>query len=328
MTFEIIDSHIHLFEEKGSYDLRWMEPGHKLQSDHTEKEYLVDFEQLMPDFGLEGYIVIEADAKTTDQAGPLGWRPAIEECKFFLEHELSNPNSRMLGAMPWAPMIDGKEAVNEYHTQLVQLMDPNSAKLIKGYRYLVQDKPDGQLLLPQFIESFQWLADNELVFDMGIDAHLRGFRQFEELEELLKKTSGLTIMLNHLAKLNLDWPMNMSFFTEWSKRMDLLLLVAQLHGHTVYVKLSGAFDELDEKTAKDDAKICSLIVPYLKYLLENWNHRNIIWGSNWPVCTVKGGPKASKRWVGIVWLAFNKLEVSTSVREDIMRNNTRVAYKI
>ena len=64
----------------------------------------------------------------------------------------------MLGAMPWAPMVDGKEAVNEYHTQLMNSMGPKSAKLIKGYRYLVQDKPDGQLLLPHFIESFQWLS--------------------------------------------------------------------------------------------------------------------------------------------------------------------------
>lgn len=327
MTFGIIDSHIHLYEEKGSYELRWMSPGHKLQSDHTEKEYLENDEQLGPDFRLEGYVVIEADAETRDQAGPEGWEPSIEECKFFFESELSRPGSRMLGAMPWAPMVDGKDAVNEYHTQLVHSMAPNGA-LIKGYRYLVQDKPDGRLLLPQFIESFQWLADNDLVFDMGIDAHLRGFRQFDELEEMLKKTSGLTIMLNHLAKLNLDWPMNMAFFEEWCTKMDLLSLAAHLHGHTVYVKLSGAFDELDEETAKDDAKICSLIVPYLKYLLENWDHRYIIWGSNWPVCTVKGGPGALRRWVGIVWLAFDRLEVSTPVREDIMRNNTRVAYRL
>lgn len=328
MTFGIVDSHIHLFAENGSYSLRWMEPGHKLQSDHTEKEYLENDEHLSPDFRLEGYVVIEADAETRDRAGPEGWKPSIEECKFFFEHESNRPDSRMLGAMPWAPMVDGKEAVNEYHTQLMNSMGPKSAKLIKGYRYLVQDKPDGQLLLPHFIESFQWLADNDLAFDMGIDAHLRGFKQFEELEQLLKKTSGLTIMLNHLAKLNLDWPMNMTFFSEWCERMDLLLLVANLHGHTIYVKFSGAFDELDEETAKDDTKICSLIVPYLKYLLENWDHHYIIWGSNWPVCTVKGGPVALKRWVEIVWQAFDQLEVSTSVREDIMRNNNRVAYRL
>ena len=37
---------------------------------------------------------------------------------------------------------------------------------------------------------------------------------------------------------------------------------------------------------------------------------------------------ALKRWVEIVWQAFDQLEVSTSVREDIMRNNNRVAYRL
>jgi len=62
-----------------------------------------------------------------------------------------------------------------------------SYEKIRGYRYLVQDKPKGTMLQDGFIEGLKWLGKKGLVFDLGVDQHSGGKWQLEEAAEMIEK---------------------------------------------------------------------------------------------------------------------------------------------
>ncbi len=58
---------------------------------------------------------------------------------------------------------------------------------IRGYRYLVQDKPKDTMLQPSFIEGLKLLGRKAYVFDLGVDQHGTGKWQLEEAVGMIEK---------------------------------------------------------------------------------------------------------------------------------------------
>ena len=61
---------------------------------------------------------------------------------------------------------------------------------IKGFRYLVQDKPRGTMTTDKFGEGMDLLSEEGLMFDLGIDVRQRGLWQVDEALDMVSGILG------------------------------------------------------------------------------------------------------------------------------------------
>ena len=92
-----------------------------------------------------------------------------------------------LALVPWAPMARGPEALERYLALAEKEAGEETWKKVKGFRYLLQDKPHGTMLTDEFIASLKLLGRKGYTFDVGVDHHSRGKKQLEETVEMVEK---------------------------------------------------------------------------------------------------------------------------------------------
>ena len=191
-SLPIIDSHIHLYPSSELTTLSWMTPSHPLASQRSITEYKT---AIAPSPShVEGFIAIEAarlNASSTD------WTHPLQELSFLsrIAAGLPNPDeghepqdaSLLLGIVPWAPLNLGVEQLEKYLAQAEEEAGPETWKKVKGFRYLLQDQPNGTGLEEGFVEGLKLLGRRGFVFDVGVDQHRRGKVQLEELVDMMER---------------------------------------------------------------------------------------------------------------------------------------------
>lgn len=209
-SFEIIDSHIHLWPSSEIDTLAWQTPDGPLYSQHSVAEYKQAVQvpetgtntttSSIPNQKLKGFIFIEADRKSHLQ-DESGWTHAFQEIAFLNriwtgqpkpgEGHLADDRGLCLGIVPWAPIPSGPLVLQKYWNTARSLSNGKGTPLIRGFRYLVQDKPKGTMLQHEFIDSLVWMGKQGLVFDLGIDQRSGGIWQLDEaiamIEQVEKK---------------------------------------------------------------------------------------------------------------------------------------------
>lgn len=210
----IIDSHIHLFPSSELSTLAWNDPSNPLWKQYSLTEYrrAVSSSHDL----LSGFIFLETDRKTTpdDSDGPpnptaapeeggYSWKYPLQEVSFLSRIAAGRPRDEgeegheakdkdlCLGIVPWAPLPAGPDVLGRYMDAVRETVlrdgDEGVWAKIKGFRYLLQDKPDGTMLEPKFIEGLKLLGRKGLVFDVGVDQHRRGRKQLEEAVEMIER---------------------------------------------------------------------------------------------------------------------------------------------
>lgn len=58
--------------------------------------------------------------------------------------------------------------------------------MLKGFRYLVQDKPQGAILKKEFVEAMEWTWKKGLVVEIGVDVRSGGIWQLQEAVEAIE----------------------------------------------------------------------------------------------------------------------------------------------
>jgi len=118
-----------------------------------------------------------------------------------------------LASIPWAPLPSGPEVLEKYLKEVEKHAGESFGK-VKGFRYLVQDKPKGTMLQAGFIEGLKWMGRKGYVFDLGANQHGGGKWQLEEAVEMIGKAhegveeaDKVTFILSRLLKLHnsLHW---------------------------------------------------------------------------------------------------------------------------
>lgn len=294
---KVIDSHIHLYSETHLQNvIPWIKPGSKLAKNHRLDEYLEIAKS--SNHKVAGAIFMETDVR--NQLNEEGWVLPIEEYLYVertvlntqLEGEGTASGANFIKAIiPWAPIPQGKEEVNKFvNLMRTKSMDANTFNLVKGFRYLLQAKPKGTMLQPKFIESLNWLAEKGYVFDLGLDIRSDGIWHLEEFVQLIKKTKNVRYILNHLSKpvltLNSKETLNSEVFTKWK---ELMKEVASDENNEIYIKVSGGFSELPEDSVnqEDLSEVIDRISHWLGTFVELFPKDHFIFGSDWPVCSVK-----------------------------------------
>ena len=139
-----------------------------------------------------------------------------------------------------------------------------------GVRHVVQDEPDDQFMLrDDFMRGIGLLADFNLTYDILIFA-----RHLPIACELVKKFPNQPFVLDHIAK-----PLiKTGQITPWDA--DLRRLAALPN---VYCKVSGMVTEANWSTWQP-----ADFRPYLDVIFEAFGPARLMFGSDWPVCTVAG----------------------------------------
>ena len=196
----IIDSHIHLFTREHLPHLAWSTPENTLYEENSIPEYLSGIPpSKLADF--KGFVFIEADrrytipsdeaiSKNDTVALKKAWEWPLEEFEFVYGLSKTHPHGKyVLGILPWAPMNVGASAVERFY-ELLGVEGEGGVerkRMLKGFRYLVQDKPSGTIGEVKFRESMGWVWKRGLVVEIGVDTRSGGLWQLEEAVKAIQE---------------------------------------------------------------------------------------------------------------------------------------------
>jgi L-fuconolactonase len=135
---------------------------------------------------------------------------------------------------------------------------------------MIQDIADDDWMLrPDLDWAFRALIDHDIAFDaLGFPRHLDRFLK------LFNRHPDMRVIVDHCMKPQIA----VGAFDVWAPG------IARLAEETgAWCKLSGLVTEAAENWTVDDLK------PYTEHVLECFGPDRVIWGSDWPVCTLRAG---------------------------------------
>lgn len=142
---------------------------------------------------------------------------------------------------------------------------------LKGIRHVIQDEPDDRFLLrPDFLRGIQILSDYNLTYDLLIYE-----RQLPAAIEFVSHFPGQPFVLDHIGKPRIKAGVK----DPWEEG------VRELAQHdNIYCKVSGLVTEAHWRNwTTDDLK------PYLDIVFDAFGAERLMFGSDWPVCTLAAG---------------------------------------
>ena len=139
-----------------------------------------------------------------------------------------------------------------------------------GVRHVLQDEPDDELMLrDDFLGGIAMLAERGLAYDILIHPrHLPAARQLAE------NFPDQPFVLDHIAKPFIKD----GVLFPWDRDIRRLAECPN-----VFCKVSGMVTEADWRKWKP-----ADIAPYLEVVLSAFGAERLMFGSDWPVCTVAG----------------------------------------
>ncbi|MFE0786381.1 amidohydrolase family protein [Streptomyces mutabilis] len=142
---------------------------------------------------------------------------------------------------------------------------------LRGIRHQVQGEPDPDWLTrPDVVRGLRAIAAAGLVYDLVVLPH-----QLPAATRAATAVPGLTFVLDHLGKP----PIASGALDPWARRLRDLAA----RPNTV-CKLSGMVTEADRTSwTVDDLR------PYADTVIEAFGPRRLMFGSDWPVCTLAAG---------------------------------------
>jgi L-fuconolactonase len=206
-----------------------------------------ELEATLAECGVTGTVLVQA-------------APSEAETRFLFSLARTHPS--ILGVVGW---VDFEAA--DVAARIAELM-ADGGGLLKGLRPMVQDIADpGWLTGDALDRAFEVLVERELAFDALVTPlHLAA------LERRLRRHPTLRCVIDHCGK---PAPGEGSFVL-WSESMR------SLAKHTsAYCKLSGLVTQFDPPLTPD------VLGPYVSRIVEYFGPERMIWGSDWPVLTVR-----------------------------------------
>lgn len=220
--------------------------------------------------------------------------PTVAETEFMLS--LADQNEFIKGVVGWVNFeaTDAPGQISELaqHPALV------------GLRPMIQDIADPNWMLREELKpAFQTLQDQDLTFDaLTLPQHLGPLRK------LLDTHPDMRVVIDHGSKpLIRDGVM-----AGWAEDMAALA-----RDTSAFCKLSGLVTEARTDWQTDDLR------PYVDHLLATFGPSRLIWGSDWPVCTLAS---SYQRWIDTTNELLSAL--SQADRDAILGANAARAYHL
>lgn len=186
--------------------------------------------------------------------------PTVAETEFLLS--LANESDFILGVVGWVDFTAPNAA-----QQIAALADDTA---LVGLRPMIQDIADNDWMLGDALTpAFEALIAADLTFDALVKPwHLKN------LNLLLARHSDMRVVIDHGAKPQL----RDGSLAGWADDMFALACDS-----SAYCKLSGLVTEAGADWSVDTLR------PAVEHLLSSFGPERLIWGSDWPVCTLAAG---------------------------------------
>ncbi|MEV0911394.1 amidohydrolase family protein [Streptomyces hokutonensis] len=204
---------------------------------------------------------LEARAAGVDRTVLVQTITVAEETPEFLA--LADTHDLIAGVVGWTDLTRPDIA-----DELARLRELPGGHYLKGIRHQVQGEPDPNWLLrPDVRRGLAAVADAGLVYDLLVLPH-----QFPAGVQAAASLPQLTFLLDHLGKP----PVASGRLEPWEAALRSLAALPNTH-----CKLSGLVTEADWKTwSTQDLR------PYTDVALDAFGPGRLMFGSDWPVCTL------------------------------------------
>ncbi|KAI4748746.1 hypothetical protein E4T50_00983 [Aureobasidium sp. EXF-12298] len=346
--YPILDSHIHLWPASAAdeHGHAWMnDPDFILSKEHILSDYTAASSSCPP----TGVVYVETDRRLQDPTpSPLETYAAepIKELQFLrsiVEGDYGAEASNLLqGIVAWAPVNQGLEVFQQWLDVAEKTTGPQTWKRIKGFRFLLQaitDKTEFENLVfsDGFISVLKSFSQREkkFTFDVGIDQNSSGTWQLETLTKVLEKVydgvpenERTVLVLNHMCKPAYTSTSHDSF-SRWKSCIQTFASYPQ-----VYMKLSGAFSELSKDASPvgtaDPKELATRIQPWTDVVFDAFGLQRVMFGSDWPVCNVKGPKEAGSWpvWTDVVEEVLTRRNCTEPEKERVWSGTAREAYSL
>jgi L-fuconolactonase len=210
-----------------------------------------DLAPLLEDNGVMATIVVQA-------------RQELDETHSLLELAATTP--WVAGVVGWVDLTSPDVAET-----IAGIRDGDHGDRLVGIRHLVHDEPDPEWLLrDDVLGGLGAVAEAELVYDLLVRT-----RELPAATEVARRLLGLRFVLDHLAKPSISTQQ----IEPWASA------IGEIAGlPNVTCKVSGLITEADWS-----AWLPADLTPYIGTALEFFGADRLMWGSDWPVCTLAAG---------------------------------------
>lgn len=174
---------------------------------------------------------------------------------------------------------------------------------VKGFRRVLHVMPDELSEGALFRENMKRLSGTGLTFDLCVLPH-----QISKAIALADLAPDVSFVLDHCGVPDIKG----GGFDVWKGSIAEISRRAN-----VTVKLSGLPAYGSENWTLEDLK------PYFTHVAENFGFARMVWGSDWPVCTLGGGLST---WVGATHALLSGVSLEEKTR--VLSENARRLWKL
>jgi L-fucono-1,5-lactonase len=222
-------------------------------------------------------------------------RQTLEETQWLLE--LADQNAFIKGVVGWVDLCSP-----DVEQQILKFV--KNPRFV-GVRHIIQDEADEAFMLrADFSNGLYNLQKYDLTYDLLIFP-----RHLPNAVKLVARFPDLRIVIDHLAKPVIK----KQIISPWREG-----LIELAHYPNTWCKISGMVTEADWQNWKYDD-----FVPYLDTVLDSFGPERVLFGSDWPVCTLAGN---YQQVLSIVLRYIEKYSVEQ--QSAISGENARKVYKI
>jgi L-fuconolactonase len=240
---------------------------------------------------------LEAVTTSTGVTGTIAVqaRQSMEETEWL--SEIASGTDLIRAVVGWAPLIDPDAASH--------LERFAGLSKVKGMRHVLHDEADPNYMLrDDFNRGVSLLKGYNLRYDILIfEQHL------PQTIEFVDRHPNQVFIVDHIAKPKI----RERLLTPWRENISELA-----RRSNVYCKLSGMVTEADWTSWQDED-----LAPYIEVVLEAFGPRRLMFGSDWPVCTLAA---SYQRWADTVTKAIERF--SADEQASILAGSAIEAYTL
>jgi L-fuconolactonase len=188
-------------------------------------------------------------------------RQELEETYSLLEMAATTP--WVTGVVGWVDLTSA-----DVEQTIARIREGEHGSRLVGIRHLAHDEPDPEWLIrDDVLRGLYAVAEAGLVYDL-----LLRTRELPAATEVARRLPGLRLVLDHLAKPAIS----IRQIEPWASAIGE---IARLPNVTC--KVSGLVTEADWSSWHTDD-----LTPYIARAVEVFGPDRLMWGSDWPVCTL------------------------------------------
>jgi L-fuconolactonase len=279
-----VDAHLHLWDPE-RFSYPWLAAIPPLQRAFAMRDYP----------GLQGDDMRSVDAVVAVEAN-VGAGSEFDEARWL--EQIARADTRLVGIVAYVDVTDPMACENA-------IWQLKRQQCVVGVRHNIQGHPPGYAVQSSFVRGVRILERASLPFDLCITAS-----QLAEVTGLVDRCPEVRFVLDHFGKPDIAG----DAFDEWRHGIDAIA-----KHQTVFCKLSGLFTEAGPGRCDADT-----LRPYFKHVIEAFGPRRVMYGSDWPVCTLAG---SAEDWHAIVSDVVSGL-CSRHERDEIFGGTAIRAYRL